>query len=112
MRSQPSGGLQGHVKTNGLAMIGWSLKPRAAQQGVEADEAEHNGASQLNSSVLLLSGWTTKGKPSRVWTRRDGSGYPTHRLRRPHRLDGCHRLRRARHLGEQVHLVAWFRGRP
>ena len=23
----------------------------AAQQGVEADEAEHNGASQLNSSV-------------------------------------------------------------
>ena len=31
-------------------------------------------------------------------------GNPTHRLRRPHRLDGCHRLRRARHLGEQVHL--------
>ena len=24
----------------------------AVQQGVEADEAEHNGASQLNSSVL------------------------------------------------------------
>ena len=33
-------------------------------------------ASQLISSVLLLSGWTTKGKPSRVWTRRDGSGIP------------------------------------
>ena len=32
--------------------------------------------SQLIASVLLLSGWTTKGKPSRVWTRRDGSGIP------------------------------------
>jgi hypothetical protein len=28
------------------------MSDEAAQQGVEADEAEHNGASQLNSSVL------------------------------------------------------------
>jgi hypothetical protein len=28
----------------------------AVQQGVEADEAEHNGASQLNSSVRQLLG--------------------------------------------------------
>ena len=37
---------------------------------------EHTERSQLISSVLLLSGWTMKGKPSRVWTRRDGSGIP------------------------------------
>jgi len=37
---------------------------------------EHIGRSQLIPGVLLLLGWTTKGEPSRVWTRRDGSGIP------------------------------------
>jgi len=36
-----------------------SWKDDAAEQGVEADEAEHNGASQLNSSVLRTVGGAT-----------------------------------------------------
>ena len=35
-----------------------------AQQGVEADEAEHNGASQLNSSVRRTS-WRGEGRGER-----------------------------------------------
>jgi hypothetical protein len=37
---------------------------------------ERIGRSQLIPGVLLLSGWTTKKKPPRVWTRRDGSEIP------------------------------------
>jgi hypothetical protein len=38
------------------------MERRAAQQGVEADEAEHDGASQLNSSV----GRTWRSDPSLI----------------------------------------------
>jgi len=34
----------------------------ASEQGVEADEAEHDGASQLNSSVLRTRGECDAGK--------------------------------------------------
>jgi hypothetical protein len=72
---------------------------------------ERIGRSQLISSVLLLLGWTTKGKPSRVWTRRAGSDR-VHRLRRPptsRRLSPATWTRRA--LVPGWFLSAWSRGR-
>ena len=45
-----------------------SFEDGAAEQGVEADEAEHNGASQLNSSVLRTVASATEASASPVMT--------------------------------------------
>ena len=42
--------------------LGACVESRAAEQGVEADEAEHNGASQLNSSVRRTCGADERGE--------------------------------------------------
>ena len=47
-----------------------------SNKGMKLTSVEHIGRSQLIPGVLLLLGWTTKKKPPRVWTRRDGSGIP------------------------------------
>jgi hypothetical protein len=62
-------------------------------------------ASQLIPGVLLLSGWTTKGKPSRVWKRRDGSGIPRTGCAAPTVWTAVTGSGRVLRPGEQMHLV-------
>jgi len=81
-----------------------------SNKGMKLTSAEHIERSQLIPGVLLLLGWTTKGKPSRVWTRRAGSGMDSQAAPPPRSRGLSRRLPEQR--GLRVRRVAFFRLGP